>query len=315
MRTITKPTDLDAPRGARGSRPRRRHAIVAVNEHSSSAGSPGGLRDRVVQSLRAAGAAADGVVTRSEQELHGLIAETAESRLVLVGGDGTVHAAANASAPIPELGLIPTGRANNVARALGIPSEVDEAARIAATAPSVPLDVLRVESDEGVRHYCVEALSGGLQADARADYDGENSGDLRAGVAALLGALLRYRPYRAELLADGAPLFSGDAAQVFLSNLPYFGFGFPINPAARPADGLLEAIVLRARSRGAAARLLLAAYRGNHLERGRGELVRARRATLTSPLPLTCDATPLGTHTASVSVDAGRLRIAAPWKR
>ncbi|MBW8060235.1 MAG: hypothetical protein FVQ78_07870 [Solirubrobacterales bacterium] len=315
MHRTSELTDMQVPRRPAGTRPRQRHMIVAVNGHSSRAGDAAELRDRVVQRLRTAGAAADGLVTRSEQELSALMAETAESRLVLVGGDGTVHAAANAPAPIPELGLIPTGRANNVARALGIPLDLDEAARVAASAPAVPLDVLRVESEEGVRHYCVEALSGGLQADARAAYSGENSGDLRAGIGALVAALLRYHPYRTELLADGVPVYTGCAAQVFLSNLPYFGFGFPINPAAHHADGLLEAIVLRARSRGAAARLLLAAYRGRHLMRGRGQLVRARRAVLASPLPLTCDATPLGTRTASVSVDAGRLRIAAPWRR
>ena len=47
------------------------------------------------------------------------------------------------------------------------------------------------------------------------------------------------------LRVDGAPLFDGQAAQVFLSNLPYFGFGFHVDPVADPTDGRLEAIVLR----------------------------------------------------------------------
>jgi diacylglycerol kinase (ATP) len=257
---------------------------------------------------------ATGFITRSGQELHALFSEASESRVVLVGGDGTIHAAANAPGPIPELALVPTGRANNIARALGIPARLDEAARIAASAPALPLDVLLVESG-GEARYCVEGLSAGLQAEARAAYDGENSADLRAGVKAFAGALRRYRPYRVELEADGELVYEGEAAQVFLSNLPYFGFGFRVNPLARSADGLLEAIVLRAGSRIEALRLLAAAYRGRHLDHPGCELRRARSATLTSPLPLTCDATPLGAATATVTVRPGHLRLASPWKR
>ena len=128
-------------------------------------------------------------------------------------------------------------------------------------------------------------------------------------------ALRRYRPYEVELHADGAGLYGGEAAQVFLSNLPYFGFGFRVNPAADPSDGLLEAIVLPAASRLDALRLLVAVRSGRHLGRPGVIVRRAAEATLAAPLPLACDATPLGVGSAAVTVEQGGVRIVSPWKR
>ena len=61
------------------------------------------------------------------------------------------------------------------------------------------------------------------------------------------------------LRVGDAELASRSAAQLFLSNLPYFGFGFEVDPGADPADGRFEAIVFEARSRRRLLRLLLAA--------------------------------------------------------
>jgi diacylglycerol kinase (ATP) len=287
--------------------------FVAVNGNASKSGEGERLLAEVSGHLRGQGAQVSGRVTASESDLQVLVEDADGSRVVLVGGDGTLHSAVNLGIPLPELALIPAGRANNVARALGVPTDLAEATRIAAAAPARPLDVLRVETG-ATSLYGVEAVSAGLQAQARAAYDGENSGDLTAGARALAGALRRYRPYEVELTADGMPAYSGPAAQVFLSNLPYFGFGFPVDPFARVADGMLEAIVLRAGSRAEAVRMLLSVYRGRHVDDGRSAIRRARRTELQSPLPLTVDGTPLGVGTASVTVEPSKLRIASPWR-
>ena len=50
---------------------------------------------------------------------------------MLLGGDGSLHAAANVPGPKPELAIIPAGGANNVARSLGVPVDLAAAARLA----------------------------------------------------------------------------------------------------------------------------------------------------------------------------------------
>jgi diacylglycerol kinase family enzyme len=283
-----------------------------VNGTAHGAGDPEAALHGLRGHLEAAGARTHCVVTRSEDELCEVLAGAGGRRVVLAGGDGTLHAAINQPVELPELALVPLGRANNVARTLGVPAGLAAAARVAARAEARPVDVLRVETADGRREYCVEGLSAGLQADARSRYGGESSGDLRGGAHAFASALREFHPYDVRLDVDGAAAYEGPAAQVFLSNLPYFAFGFHVDPVAKRADGLLEAIVLDAASRIDVARLLLSVYRGSHLGRRGVSLTRARDAVLTGPVPMAGDGTPLGTGSAAISVEQDRLRVAAP---
>ena len=285
-----------------------------VNGRASGIEDPQALAEQLVAVLEELGSGADHVVTQSETELHEVLRSAAAlgRRVVLVGGDGSLHAAANAPlGELPELALVPAGRANNVARALGIPTSRVGALTVAAQAPARPLDALRVTTPDRLL-YAIEAVSAGFQAEARASYDADNSADLRQGLGALVRAVRRYAPYRARVELDSGRFGSGEAAQLFFSNLPFFGFGFHVDPGADPADGRFEAIVLEARSRRRLLRLLAAARRGRHLGRRGVRRVAATRARLTEPLPLVADAVPLGTTTATVTVDPARLRVAFP---
>ena len=293
------------------SSPSDEGVLAVVNGSASGVGDPNALLDQVTAALKHAGARANGVITESEEALGRILADAGGRRVALVGGDGTLHAAVNQPVELPELAIIPTGRANNVARALGVPLDLRGAASVAANALACPLDVLRVDTAAG-RQWVVEGVSAGLQADARSRYTGENSGDVRGGVHAFASALREFHPYEVALHADGAASYEGPAAQVFLSNLPYFGFGFRVDPMARPRDGLLEAIVLEAESRVDVARLMWSVYRGRHVGRPGVRVSRARDAVLTGPVPLAGDGTPLGTSSAAVSVEQGRLKVAAP---
>jgi diacylglycerol kinase (ATP) len=298
----------------RGDRSSRKRLLLVVNGRAS------GVEDaeRTVAELRAGleelGAHADALVTGSEEELWDVLRFAAEHdlRVVLVGGDGTPHAAANAPLRrLPELALVPAGRANNIARALGIPTSRQAALAVAAEQPARPLDALRVATPDRFV-YALEAVSAGFQAEARAGYQADNSSDLRQGLRALVRAIRRFRPYSAALRYEDGVASSDTMAQVFLSNLPYFGFGFQVAPGADPADGRFDAITLEARGRRRLVRLLLAARRGRHLAKRGVHRVSAERVQLTRPLPLVADAEPLGTTTATVSVEPARLRVAAP---
>jgi membrane protein DedA with SNARE-associated domain/diacylglycerol kinase family enzyme len=298
---------------------RRDHAegsklLVVINGRASGIEAPEQTARDLTALAQELGADAEAIVTGSEEELWDALrsAVARRRRVVLVGGDGTLHSAANAPLRLlPELALVPAGRANNIARALGIPISRSGALAVAAKEPARPLDALRVVTPDRLE-YALEAVSGGFQADARAGYDADNSSDLRQGVSALLRALVRYRPYTAALRLGGRRLRSNSAAQVFFSNLPYFGFGFEVDPGADPSDGRFETIVLEARGRGRLLWLLGAAWRGRHLGKRGVQRLSATRAQLTEPLPLVADAVPLGNTTATVTVEPARLRVASP---
>jgi diacylglycerol kinase (ATP) len=292
------------------------NVVFVLNGHASGIADPDRLGLDLVARAQELGAHADARVTASEPELWAALADAADdgARVVLVGGDGSLHAAANAPLDrLPELALIPAGRANNIARALGIPTERAGAIAAAVNADAQPLDALRVDTPGGSL-YAVEGVSAGFHAAARSRYSAENSADTRQGLQALGAALREFAPYRLRAVLDGRVVESGSAAQIFFSNLPYFAYGFHVDPGADPADGRLEAIVFQARHRGTLLRLLAAAYRGRHIGRRGVERVSARRAVLAEPLPLVADAVPLGVTTATVTVEPARLRVAAPHR-
>jgi diacylglycerol kinase family enzyme len=287
--------------------------LIILNGHASGIDEPERLGLNLVAAAQELGADADVRVTRDEPELWAALRDAAAAgeRAVLVGGDGSLHAAANAPLDeLPELALVPAGRANNIARALGIPVDRRGALETAVAARARAIDVLHVATPE-TSLYAVEGVSAGFQADARSRYTAENSADTRQGLRALAEALRRVAPYRLSARVDGIAIESREAAQVFFSNLPFFGFGFLVDPGADPSDGRLEAIVFDAHRRTTLLRLLAAARSGRHLRHPGVERVSARVAELTEPLPLVADAVPLGTTTATVTVEPARLRVAA----
>jgi diacylglycerol kinase (ATP) len=292
----------------------RREVELIVNGHASGSGAGPTVLARAAAALAAAGARVRAHVTTDEAQLAEVVRGAEDRRLVLVGGDGTVHALANVDLSAPPAALLPAGRANNIARALGIPIDWRAAAALAVRGRPVPLDALRVVTPRRTL-FAVEGVSAGFHAAARHRYKGVNSADLSEGARALVAELLAFRRHDMAVRADAAPLFSGPAAQVFLSNLPFFGFGFHVDPMADPSDGRLEAIVLDAATRRDVVRLLAATRRGRHLARAGVTWARARRGELEEPLPLVADAEPLGIATASVTVAPGRLRLIAPETR
>jgi diacylglycerol kinase (ATP) len=284
-----------------------REVELVVNARASGNGDAGAATAALV----AAGARVRAHVTADEAELAAVVRGAEGRRLVLLGGDGTVHALANlGGAAAPAAALLPAGRANNIARALGIPLDWRAAAELAVRGRPAAVDALRVVTPERTL-FAVEGVSAGFHAAARHRYTGTNSGDLAAGVRALAAELLAFRRRELAVRADGAPLFRGPAAQVFLSNLPFFGFGFRVDPMADPFDGRLEAIVLDAATRRDVVRLLAAARDGRHLAHSEVTWARARRVELAAPLPLVADAEPLGTTTATVTIAPGHLHLVA----
>jgi diacylglycerol kinase family enzyme len=218
-----------------------RHLILVAN------GSASGVRrsrtEAARQALRASGAATiETHFTESIAELSAAWQAFQDRRVVLLGGDGTLHAAANLPFRPPELALLPAGRANNVARALGIPLDLAEAAKLAARGIARPIDL--ISATNGTRSLlAVEGVSVGLHAIARASYRAPNSADIGAAVRSGLSAALRFDGVGLCVSSDGqAELLR--VGQLFVANLPLYAFGLKVAPDARPDDGLLDLVSL-----------------------------------------------------------------------
>lgn len=240
-------------------------ALVA-NPKSGSGSSP----DEVAAALRDHG---HDVATFALDAASDVAASDAE-RVVVAGGDGSIGCvfAACADARKP-LAVVPSGTANDFARALGVPAEIDEAVAVAADPDASALRVWGATLDG---HPFVNVASIGLAVDAAEQAAPMKS--MLGPVAYALGALrsaLSGSPVPARVTVDGEVVFSGDAWQVLLAATGAFG-GIAQLPDTDPETPPLEVYVLEAGSRLGLARQVWGMRRGGRRERvvtGRGRQV------------------------------------------
>jgi diacylglycerol kinase (ATP) len=280
------------------------HLLLVANGNASGLSRRPALVGDSARLLRSFGARVETRVTRSLEELDAVLA-TAERRVVLLGGDGSVHAAANSPVDA-ELALIPAGGANNIARSLGLPVEPTAAARVAVEGPARRVDAIAVESPTG-RYVAVEGISVGFHALARTQYSAKNSTDRRAALRAGLGAVAHFEPPTIGITIDGESKLI-KISQLFVVNMPLYGPSLRVAPAD-PADGLLDLVTFE----GGLRRLLATIphlRRGTHL--GRDGVSHERGATIKIAThgrsPIIADTTNVG-DTAQLSVLPDSLSI------
>jgi diacylglycerol kinase (ATP) len=305
---------------ARLARPRRRvshlrsttpNLVLVANANASGIAGRTGIVDGASSALRRYGARVETRLTGSVDELATLISEESR-RLVLLGGDGSVHAAANVAGPKPELALMPAGKANNLARGLGIPVDLDAAARLAVSGWARPVDAI-LASTPSRRYVAVEGVSIGFHAYARASYRADNSADLGAGVAAALGAVRRFHSLAAAVQSDDE-LEVVRFGQLFVVNFPLYGPGLRVAPGADPADGLLDLVSVEATRRRELPAMLARLKNGTHLDRPGARHWQARRVRIATGghAPIIADTTNMGFGPVDLTVAPGALMVVAP---
>jgi diacylglycerol kinase (ATP) len=252
-------------------------------------------------------------LTGSVEEL-GQAALEEERRLVLLGGDGTLHALANLPGPKPEVALLPNGGANNVARSLGIPTDLRAAAELAVHGRPRPLDAI-VASAGRRRYVAVEGISVGFHAVARARYRAVNSTDTVAALTAAASALRRFRPICVAVEADGEAVV-GRIGQLFVANTPLFGPKLLVAPGADPADGYLDLVRIETRGRASLLAALARLRRGTHAASPGVSFTRARRVRITTRgrSPVIADTVDLGPGPVDLAVEPAALAVVAPGR-
>ena len=284
------------------------HLVLVANARASGLQARPDLVDAAAQTLEAHGGRVEVHWTSSLDELAATIVPDGR-RVVLMGGDGSLHAVANLPGPKPELALIPAGKANNIASAFGVPRDVDAAARLAVTGRARPVDAIAVENSER-RYLAVEGVSVGFHALARSEYHSENSADTLAGIKAGIGALARFSPMTLAVEHDGT-LEVLRAAQLFVVNFPLFGPSLRVAAGADPGDGLLDLVALEAGSRHELLALVPHLRAGTHIGRRGVRHLRARTLRISSGgrSPFIADTTNLGNGSVRLTAVPGALNL------
>lgn len=198
-------------------------------------------------------------------------------RLIVIGGDGTVHHAIQVAAQTSVMvGIVPAGSGNDLVRAVGLDTTPD-AAIDRALGPSAAIDLLRIDDRYGAT---VATLGFSVAVNQRAEIARWPRGPAKY-TAATLRELANLRQYPVTLHVDGRRL---DVAPNLLAfaNTSIFGGGMEIAPGARPDDGRLEVVVVGPASRSAMLRLLPGVRTGRHVEHAAVHIHRGSRVTIES---------------------------------
>jgi len=215
-------------------RPRR--ALLLVNRASRRGGAS---VQAALDGLEAAGITLHFEQPATREDISRIINARADELdcVIVGGGDGTLNAAAPAllQTGLP-LGILPLGTANDLARTLGLPSDLRAAAAVIAAGDSRRIDVGLVNG-----HPFLNVASLGLSTDLAARLTGQ--GKRRLGRLsypwAALQVLTKARPFRAMILSkEGATRVR--TFQITVGNGRYYGGGIPVRHDARIDDGRLD---------------------------------------------------------------------------
>jgi len=169
------------------------------------------------------------------------VTEEGVETVVAVGGDGTICETAEGlhRAGKGRLGILPRGTGNDAARTLGIPLGWEASARALLAGVSRKVDLIAVDG-----HVVVNAIGIGLTGDinrraARIKF----VRGIAAYLVTALASLLRYSSPQVVLTTPDAS-YEGSMIILAIHNGPTTGGGFRLTPAARPADGRLDACLV-----------------------------------------------------------------------
>jgi diacylglycerol kinase (ATP) len=273
------------------------------------------IRDRI-----AARPDVDLRVTARTGEAEALAAEAAaagRTRVVAVGGDGTVQEVVNGLLSMPSpasLGVVPAGTGNDLARSLGLPRDPAEAWTIAIGSTVGRIDAATATDGAGRRRWFASA--GGIGFDAQvaaAMATRRGLGATRAGyLLTTLAELRRFRNCRVQLAIDGVAR-ELDVLFVAIANGAFYGGGMQIVPGARLDDGRLDVCVVGDISRPTALRQLPNLYRGTHVNHPAVAVhAGARRITVEGETTtrVHLDGEPFGSLPVEVEIAPGALVVA-----
>jgi diacylglycerol kinase (ATP) len=242
-----------------------------------------GQLDAALAVLRAA-TDVEVAITTNPGELDGVLHRRGGRRIVVAGGDGSLHAVVAALHKRNELadtvvGLVPLGTGNDFARGTSIPLDPAAAAEVVVTGQVRPVDLIV----DCLGEIVVNNLHIGVGAEASRNAHPIKQVVGRAGyVLGAMKAAVKPPHLRLRVEVDGHVVadFAHPVLMVALGNGSRVGAGARITPGADPTDGRMDVLVSFSTSLAAKAGYALRFRSGKHAERDDVLTVRGSSVTI-----------------------------------
>ncbi len=235
-------------------------ALLLVNQHSRKGQK---LLSQATVGLQALGFELIVESTDSASELSETIRRYKKQvELVIIGGgDGTLNSAIEGliETKLP-LGILPMGTANDLARTLGIPTDLSAACQVISSGKVRLIDLGWVN---GQHFFNVASLGLSVQITQRLTKDIKQRWGVLAYAFTALQALWQARPFRAEIIVNNKS-FHVKTIQIAIGNGRYYGGGMTVAEDATIDDKRLDLYSLETKKWWEIIALLPAMRQGNH---------------------------------------------------
>jgi diacylglycerol kinase (ATP) len=299
-----------------------RHLII-VNPTAGN-GRAGRIAPRVLDALKKAGADVEIARTASPGDARHFGATTDCERVVVVGGDGTVHEVASGmleSGRDAALGVVGAGSGNDFSRALGMPRTIADMCDVFVSAVPRPIDYGRLRwrsREKSGESIFVNAVGCGF--DAFVAHRSRRMRMLRGYPRYLVTVLTSLAQWRNPVgtIQAGSFSWSGPMLLCTLGNGISSGGGFLLTPTARLDDGRLDLCVAHAMTIPRLLQILPRALRGTHI--GQAEIsyeeVSSAKITLEFGVPVHVDGEIVAPDILEMEVEviSEGLKVLAPMR-
>jgi len=275
--------------------------------------SPEETERTILEGLRAHGIEPELLYTTLEDDGYGLAKRTAAAGTELIiaaGGDGTVHAVANALIGTQSiLGIIPTGTMNNLAHSLNIPDTIPAACAAIANGETRHIDAGQINDQ-----MFIEVAGIGLEAALFPAAEEIKSTGLFStihGALSGLKTLLGFKAARLRITVNRGQRRPYHALQVTICNAPFYGVHFQMASEIVMDDGLLDVFIYRDFSKLEYLRYAFSISQGKRPYQPKIKRLRVQslRVTTDTPMEIQVDGQPHGYTPAEVKVLPGALRV------
>jgi diacylglycerol kinase (ATP) len=238
-----------------------RKIVYIVNPISGTA-NKGRLQQLIEDETNKAGIAyqvVPSVASGNYRHLISLIEEEGITDVVACGGDGTINAVAASLKDVSvNIGILPLGSGNGLARTAGIPSDPAEALEVIFQGSSTSVDGFLING----QFSCM--LSGlGFDAQVAHHFARHTRRGLLTYTQESIVQFFKARFYPFQIRLPEFTFFT-EAFFISIANSNQFGNNFTIAPKASLTDGLLDIVIVQKMSKARLPFAILKQMRGNN---------------------------------------------------
>lgn len=263
-------------------------ALLVVNQHARQAQQK--LADAITQ-LHACGLEWIKVSPSKASDIPEAIRQYQHQvdRVVIAGGDGTLNAAIPGllDTQLP-LGILPLGTANDLARTLGLPTDLADVCKILTTGHLERIDLGQVND-----RYFFNVASIGLsvQITRKLNRETKQQWGVLAYPIAALQALHRSQPFWAAVSLDDGESQRMRTIQIAVGNGRYYGGGMTVTAEATIKSNHFDMYSLNLQHWWQLLAILPAMRSGDHTSWSFVDAFRAQTITVTTarPMPINTD--------------------------